>query len=60
MKLSDAREDPKIGVGLLTGAGPHLMVNMPFAQVGIRSVRGDAGYVDDGGVPASMFSIYRN
>ncbi|HEY2105806.1 MAG TPA: 1,4-dihydroxy-2-naphthoyl-CoA synthase [Candidatus Binataceae bacterium] len=40
-----AREDQSIGVVLLTGAG-----NQAFCSGGDQSVRGDGGYVDDGGV----------
>jgi naphthoate synthase len=47
----DAREDPQIGVVLLTGAGPHTDGKYAFCSGGDQSVRGDAGYVDDGGVP---------
>ena len=47
----DAREDPEIGVVLLTGAGPHSDGKYAFCSGGDQSVRGDAGYVDDGGVP---------
>ncbi len=44
--LHDAREDPSIGVVILTGEGPDA-----FCSGGDQSVRGDAGYVDDHGVP---------
>ncbi|MGF1604688.1 MAG: 1,4-dihydroxy-2-naphthoyl-CoA synthase [Thermosynechococcaceae cyanobacterium] len=47
----DAREDPKIGVILLTGAGPHTDGKYAFCSGGDQSVRGEAGYVDDAGVP---------
>lgn len=47
----DAREDPKIGVVLLTGAGPHTDGKYAFCSGGDQSVRGEAGYVDDEGVP---------
>ena len=47
----DAREDPKIGVVLLTGAGPHTDGKYAFCSGGDQSVRGEAGYVDDQGVP---------
>ena len=47
----DAREDPNVGVVLLTGAGPHTDGKYAFCSGGDQSVRGDAGYVDDGGVP---------
>lgn len=42
----DAREDPSIGVVILTGEGPKA-----FCSGGDQSVRGDAGYVDQQGVP---------
>ena len=44
--LEDAREDSGIGVIILTGAGEKA-----FCSGGDQSVRGQAGYVDDGGVP---------
>ena len=47
----DAREDPKIGVVLLTGAGPHSDGKYAFCSGGDQSVRGEAGYVDEEGVP---------
>jgi len=47
----DAREDPKIGVVLLTGAGPHTDGKYAFCSGGDQSVRGEAGYVDEEGVP---------
>lgn len=43
--LSDAREDPEIGVVILTGEGP-----LAFCSGGDQKIRGDAGYTDDGGV----------
>jgi naphthoate synthase len=49
--FSDAREDPKIGVILLTGAGPHTDGKYAFCAGGDQSVRGHAGYIDQGGVP---------
>ncbi len=49
--FSDAREDPKIGVVLLTGAGPHTDGKYAFCSGGDQSVRGRAGYVDTQGVP---------
>ncbi|HEY8514525.1 MAG TPA: 1,4-dihydroxy-2-naphthoyl-CoA synthase [Candidatus Binatia bacterium] len=42
----DAREDPSIGVVILTGAG-----NEAFCSGGDQRVRGHAGYLDDEGVP---------
>lgn len=47
----DAREDPQIGVVLLTGAGPHSDGKYAFCSGGDQSVRGEAGYLDDRGVP---------
>ena len=40
------REDPTIGVVVLTGAG-----DKAFCSGGDQKIRGDQGYVDDGGVP---------
>ncbi|MGH8017257.1 MAG: 1,4-dihydroxy-2-naphthoyl-CoA synthase [Opitutaceae bacterium] len=47
----DAREDPSIGVVLLTGAGPHTDGKYAFCAGGDQSVRGHAGYIDEAGVP---------
>jgi len=47
----DAREDPKIGVVLLTGAGPHTDGKYAFCAGGDQSVRGEAGYLDEAGIP---------
>src|SRR5665213_2018005 len=49
--FTDAREDPKVGVVLLTGAGPHTDGKYAFCSGGDQSVRGTAGYVGDDGVP---------
>jgi len=49
--FADAREDTKIGVVLFTGAGPHTDGKYAFCAGGDQSVRGSAGYVDDGGIP---------
>ena len=49
--FSDAREDPKIGVVLLMGAGPHTDGKYAFCAGGDQSVRGHAGYIDEAGVP---------
>lgn len=49
--FTDAREDPEIGVILLTGAGPHTDGKYAFCSGGDQSVRGEAGYVDEAGVP---------
>ncbi|MGL5032813.1 MAG: 1,4-dihydroxy-2-naphthoyl-CoA synthase [Microcystaceae cyanobacterium] len=47
----DAREDPQIGVVLFTGAGPHTDGKYAFCSGGDQSVRGEAGYIDEAGVP---------
>jgi naphthoate synthase len=47
----DAREDTNIGVVLFTGAGPHTDGKYAFCSGGDQSVRGQAGYLDDAGVP---------
>ncbi len=49
--FADAREDPQIGVVFLTGAGPHTDGKYAFCAGGDQSVRGEAGYVDELGVP---------
>lgn len=49
--FTDAREDQAIGVVLLTGAGPHTDGKYAFCSGGDQSVRGEAGYIDDIGVP---------
>ncbi|HWA85074.1 MAG TPA: 1,4-dihydroxy-2-naphthoyl-CoA synthase [Opitutus sp.] len=49
--FSDARDDPAIGVVLLTGAGPHTDGKYAFCAGGDQSVRGSAGYIDEQGVP---------
>src|SRR5476649_1020949 len=49
--FTDAREDPAIGVVLLTGAGPHTDGKYAFCSGGDQSVRGKAGYVGGDGVP---------
>jgi len=49
--FSNAREDSRIGVVLLTGAGPHTDGKYAFCSGGDQSVRGHGGYVDEGGVP---------
>jgi len=43
--LNEARNDPKIGVIILTGEGEQA-----FCSGGDQKIRGDAGYVDDEGV----------
>lgn len=47
----DAREDPSVGVVLLTGAGPHTDGKYAFCAGGDQGVRGSAGYVGSDGVP---------
>ncbi len=49
--FTDAREDAKIGVILLTGANPQTDGKYAFCSGGDQSIRGKAGYVDEGGVP---------
>lgn len=49
--FTDAREDSKIGVVLLTGAGPHSDGKYAFCSGGDQSIRGESGYIDDHGVP---------
>ena len=44
--FDDVREDPKVGVAILTGAG-----DQAFCSGGDQRVRGDQGYVGDDGVP---------
>jgi len=47
----DVREDPQIGVVLLTGAGPYEDGKYAFCSGGDQSVRGEGGYVDEAGTP---------
>jgi len=49
--FTDARDDQKIGVVLLTGAGPHTDGKYAFCAGGDQSVRGSKGYVGRDGVP---------
>ena len=49
--FEDARDDTSIGVILLTGAGPHSDGKYAFCSGGDQGIRGEAGYVDDGGMP---------
>ncbi len=44
--FEDVRDDPAIGVAILTGAG-----DQAFCSGGDQRVRGDGGYVGDDGVP---------
>lgn len=47
----DAKEDPSIGVVLLTGNGPAKDGKYAFCSGGDQKVRGDKGYVGADGVP---------
>ncbi|MGE5433109.1 MAG: 1,4-dihydroxy-2-naphthoyl-CoA synthase [Syntrophomonadaceae bacterium] len=47
----DAREDPSIGVVLLTGQGPAKDGKYAFCSGGDQRIRGDQGYVGHDGVP---------
>jgi naphthoate synthase len=49
--FADARDDTRVGVVLLTGAGPHSDGKYAFCSGGDQSVRGSAGYVGKDGVP---------
>ena len=49
--FSRLRDDPRIGVVLLTGAGPAADGGWAFCAGGDQSVRGDGGYVDEDGLP---------
>ena len=49
--FSIAREDSRVGAILLTGAGPHSDGKYAFCSGGDQSIRGEAGYVDEMGVP---------
>src|ERR1022692_3605564 len=49
--FADARDDQRVGVVLLTGAGPHSDGKYAFCSGGDQSVRGSAGYVGKDGVP---------
>jgi naphthoate synthase len=49
--FSNAREDSRVGVVLLTGAGPHSDGKYAFCAGGDQSVRGHGGYLDEAGVP---------
>jgi len=49
--FANAREDQSIGAVLLTGAGPAEDGKYAFCSGGDQKVRGEAGYVDDEGVP---------
>ena len=47
----DSREDPEIGVILLTGYGPSKDGKYAFCSGGDQKIRGDKGYVGGDGVP---------
>ncbi len=47
----NAREDQRIGVVLFTGSGPHTDGKYAFCAGGDQSVRGEGGYIDEGGTP---------
>ncbi|MEB3304404.1 MAG: 1,4-dihydroxy-2-naphthoyl-CoA synthase [Cyanobacteriota bacterium] len=49
--FSQLRDDPRIGVVLLTGAGPAADGGWAFCAGGDQSVRGDGGYLDGDGLP---------
>jgi naphthoate synthase len=49
--FDDAWEDPRIGVVLFTGNGPASDGKYAFSSGGDQTVRGDAGYVGDDGIP---------
>ena len=49
--FSNAREDSRVGVIFLTGAGPHTDGKYAFCAGGDQSVRGHGGYVDEAGTP---------
>ncbi|MBK7104366.1 MAG: 1,4-dihydroxy-2-naphthoyl-CoA synthase [Ignavibacteriae bacterium] len=47
----DSREDPEIGVILLTGYGPAKDGKYAFCSGGDQKIRGDQGYVGGDGIP---------
>jgi naphthoate synthase len=49
--FSDSREDPEIGVILLTGYGPAKDGKYAFCSGGDQKIRGDKGYVGGDGIP---------
>lgn len=49
--FEDAREDPDVGVILLTGKGPAKDGKYAFCSGGDQKIRGDKGYVGKDGVP---------
>jgi len=56
--FSNAREDTRIGVVLLTGAGPHTDGKYAFCSGGDQSVRGQAGYILAGLEPAIWLALW--
>ncbi|MFZ1291777.1 MAG: 1,4-dihydroxy-2-naphthoyl-CoA synthase [Melioribacteraceae bacterium] len=46
----DSREDPEIGVILLTGNGPSKDGKYAFCSGGDQKIRGDQGYIDGDGI----------
>jgi naphthoate synthase len=49
--FNDAREDPDVGVVLLTGKSPAVDGKYAFCSGGDQKIRGDQGYVGKDGVP---------
>ncbi len=49
--FSRVRDNPHVGVVLFCGAGPAADGGWAFCAGGDQSVRGDGGYVDEGGLP---------
>lgn len=49
--FSRVRNDPRLGVALLTGAGPAADGGWAFCAGGDQSVRGEGGYLDEDGLP---------
>jgi naphthoate synthase len=49
--FSRVRNDPRLGVALLTGAGPAADGGWAFCAGGDQSVRGEGGYLDEEGLP---------
>lgn len=49
--FTDARDDNRIGVVFLQGAGPHTDGKYAFCSGGDQTVRGEAGYLDKSGMP---------
>ncbi len=58
--FSDARRDPRIGVILLTGAGPAPDGKWAFCAGGDQKIRGEAGYRDETGKEwLNVLDLYR-